>query len=41
MKYYQILELAQGKQATDAEIKKAYKTAAFKWHPDKNTGSEQ
>jgi len=32
--YYQILEVS--KRATDADIKKAYRKAAMKWHPDKN-----
>lgn len=39
--YYKILEVAQ--TATDDEIKKAYKRAALKWHPDKHSsgGEEQ
>ena len=32
--YYKILGVA--KTATDKELKKAYHTAALKWHPDKN-----
>ena len=39
--YYKILNLSQGKLATDADIRKAYKDAAFKWHPDKNTGTQE
>ena len=32
--YYEILEI--NKDASQDEIKKAYRTLAFKWHPDKN-----
>lgn len=33
--YYKILGI--GKDAQEAEIKKAYKRAAVQWHPDKHT----
>lgn len=33
-KYYQLLDVKAN--ATDAEIKKAYRAATLKYHPDKN-----
>lgn len=32
--YYEVLGIER--RATDAEVKRAYKTLALKWHPDKN-----
>jgi len=37
--YYKILEL--NKDASDDDIRKAYKRLALKWHPDRNSGSEE
>lgn len=37
--YYKILEISN--TATEDEIKKAYKKAALKWHPDKHSSGEE
>ena len=39
MNYYKILDI--DKNATDIEIKKAYRKQAAKWHPDKNPNNKE
>lgn len=39
--YYKILELPNKENSTEAEIKKAYKKAALKWHPDRHAGKTE
>jgi hypothetical protein len=37
--YYKIIEIS--KDATEDDIKKAYKRAALKWHSDKHSSGEE
>jgi DnaJ-class molecular chaperone len=37
--YYEVLEI--DKNASDADIKKAYRKGALKWHPDKNADNKE
>ena len=38
---YGVLGVARGEQATEAEIKTAYKKSALRWHPDRHSGGSE